>query len=194
MSDWNARKNGAQLTLSSTYAYEGNKALMIISLTTDYAVLVLTQTETDTPSAVNVEFWRYGRGSGVAGAYPNMAFFFRYQDLDNYNVVKIKQYEDTKTQFYFGKRKATVYTEGTKYEITEADDTWYHYKIKICDIGASTYFVLYEESGGQWVLKTEDSMAIEWATGAFGIGFEHDSNATSNSDYANWVDLTKIYY
>lgn len=192
LSNWNDKKNGAQMYLQDVYKEEGAKSLLIDRLLGDYGVKILTQTETDLPTVVTVVFWGWWNYSTINdNSY--ITHFFRYQDLDNYFSVTLCNNGTTSVTTRFEERVSGVLSlldsNATPVSPTE---TWRRFKIEFYEDASNILVDIYKEVASAWVLQHQLSSSTKrWASGgAYGVGFEERGH---NPDFA-CIDTTLVYY
>lgn len=192
MSQWNDKKNGGQMELSTDHVKEGSKALRTTVLQNDYAVKILTVTETDNPKEVTIEFWNY---MGNQGNHYRNAHFFRYQDLNNYYSIESWQRLSNSCRATLFLREGAVLTQQDYGDVGGANQTWEKWKYIICEISNIIYVEIYLEVLGSFVLK--DTLTTSPAKfvggGAYGVGFEVDADAGGGTEKV-YLDTTKVYY
>lgn len=188
LADWNDKALGVNLTLTTLQKYEGNKSLKIhVSAFNQQAIKILTQSETDAPKSVTVDFWyRSGSDHGYCG------HFMRYQDVNNYYLITLLQNVDNAIM-YFSLMEAGVFSQGSANAIAGiVRNTWHNFKIEFCAISSIVYATMYRKEAGEWVEKATQALSPEKFTGGGGYGVGYHSVTYRHVDA--YLDLTKVYY
>lgn len=199
LSDWNDKKNGANMVLSTAQVHEGEKALEVKCITGDELIKILNMSEAANPKSVVFDFWAYltrKSGTSTIRRNSNLSFFMRYQDVDNYYFFTLTgcgAYDVIFTKL--GVRKAGVFTWSAQSAGIGNVYTWYHFKLEICEIGNVLYAYIYREEASEWVLKAEMNLSPAEFTsgGAVGVGavpFGYQCDPF----YKAYLDYTKVYY
>ena len=195
MSDWNDKKNGGQMALSTLHVKEGSRSLKIDTLTSDYGIKILTQSEADSPKSVNIEFWMFY--PLITGTSPGFApGFFRYQDLDNYYSVQIiaapVATHTSTIRLYLREAGVLSSVDMLVKAIPHGFDEWFKCKLMFCEIAGTVYVEVYSEVLGAWVYHGEltHHPAKFTGGGAYGVGFEETAMIIGGG----YLDTTKIYY
>lgn len=190
MADWNDKKNGGQMVLTTEEVAEGNKSLKITPIGNDYGIKIRTITETDKPKNVNVIFYHYHWQYGPS--FSNMANFIRYQDVNNYYSVVITIPSTGYIDFYLALREGGVLDLGSAVRKMILGNRWYQWKIEFCEVAGTVYAYIYRGAPGAWGLEAEfaRSPAKFTSGGAYGVGFE----ALNVTPHRCFLDTTEVYY
>jgi len=171
--------------------------------TTD-AAEVLAASEADAPTEARVET------QGKVYAIGGLAFFFRWQDVDNYYAVSWYNDGIDQGRLGLGKMVAGAWTEtdtttvlsnypsiSTLSNGTEASSQWAPYRVDFWETGGVVYAELYEDADGdgKWTQlggTVEDTMPELGSGGGVGVGcaggFQNDSHQGVR------YDETEVFY
>lgn len=201
MSDWSDKQHGEKMYLSAVQKYELLKSLQIECrpYTPEPEVIkILKQSETDSPDAATLSTWMY-IDADAGGKFP--AFFFRYQDIDNFYVAFFSWHSGSSDFQFFklAKKVAGVYTLSSAFHIFLTPDIWEQWKIEFCAAAGTVHAILYKWEASAWVEKTDRGLAGEEFIGGGGIGvgsYTPWGNGTCCAPSLSkmYIDLTKIYY